>query len=135
MATALPCASRALLRSIFDAAVAAAHPATCLAEHLPPPPPGRIVLLAAGKAAASMAAVAERFYRETCAVPAGRLTGLAVTRIGYGEPTGAVELVEAGHPVPDAAGLAAADRALALARSAGADDLVLVLLSGGASAN
>src|SRR5205085_10204673 len=63
------------------------------------------------------------------------LAGLAVTRHGYGRPTRQIEVIEAGQPVPDAAGLAAAERALHLADGAAADDLVLVLLSGGASAN
>jgi hydroxypyruvate reductase len=104
-----------------------------LAAHLPPPPAnGRLVVLAAGKAGASMAAVADAFYRETHGIAA---EGLAVTRHGYAEPAGAIEVVEAGHPVPDEAGIAATVRSLALAQAAGRDDLVLVLLSGGGSAN
>jgi glycerate 2-kinase len=126
---------RGTLLRMFEAAVAAAHPRACLPPHLPPPPPGRLVVLAAGKAAASMAAVAEAFYRERHAFPADRLVGLAVTRHGYGEPADAIAVVEAGHPLPDEAGLAATERVLALAEAAGADDLVLVLLSGGGSAN
>ena len=127
---------RALLQRLYATAVAAAQPATCLPAHLPAPPAqGRLVVLAAGKAAGSMAEVAERHYVGSGGLPGGRITGLAVTRHGYGRPTRLIEVVEAGHPVPDAAGLAAAERTLALADAATADDLVLVLLSGGASAN
>lgn len=124
-----------LLRSLFTTAVAAAHPAKCLPPLLPAPPKGRLVLLGAGKAAGSMAEVAEAFYLDTLGLAPDRLRGIAVARHGYGRPTRAVTMVEAGHPIPDAAGLAAADRALAFADAAGADDLVLVLMSGGASAN
>jgi hydroxypyruvate reductase len=90
------------------------------------------VILAAGKAAGSMTQVAERHY---AALPPTRLAGLAVTRHGYGRPTTRIPVVEAGHPVPDKAGISAAKRALKLADEVDADDLVLVLLSGGASAN
>jgi hydroxypyruvate reductase len=124
---------RELLRRIFDAAVAAAHPATCLPPSLPSPPPhGRLIVLAAGKAAGSMAETAEAHYLNALG---SRLSGIAVTRHGYGRPTKVIEMVEAGHPVPDAKGLAAAERALALADGAKRGDLVLALLSGGASAN
>jgi glycerate 2-kinase len=124
---------RATLTRALDAAIAAAHPRVCLRPHLPPPPAnGRLIVLAAGKAAASMAAVADAFYRDTYGVPA---EGLAVTRHGYGAPAGAIEVIEAGHPVPDEAGIAATVRTLALAQAAGPNDLVLVLLSGGGSAN
>jgi hydroxypyruvate reductase len=127
---------RAFLFDLFGAAVAAAHPDNCLVPHLPPPPAaGRLVILAAGKAAGAMAAVAERHYVDQGAVPAHRVGGLAVTRHGYGRPVRFVRLIEAGHPVPDAAGLAAALETLGLADRAGPDDLVLVLISGGASAN
>jgi hydroxypyruvate reductase len=126
---------RAFLEHLFQTAVAAAHPATCLLPHLPAAPrAGGLVMLAAGKAAGSMTKVAERHYLEA-GTPADRIHGVAVTRHGYGRPTQVVPVVEAGHPVPDAAGLAAAERTLALADAAGADNLVLVLLSGGASAN
>jgi hydroxypyruvate reductase len=100
-----------------------------------PPAAGRLVILAAGKAGGSMAEVAERYYLDELGMPAGRLSGLAVTRRGYGRPTRLVRVIEAGHPIPDAAGLAAAFETLALADAAGPDDLVLVLISGGASAN
>jgi hydroxypyruvate reductase len=124
------------LESLYVTAVAAAHPASCLVPQLPAPPAnGRLLMLAAGKAGGSMAEVAEHHYLEAIGVPPSRLSGLAVTRHGYGRPTHVVEMVEAGHPVPDAAGLAAAERMLDLAAGATAEDLVLVLLSGGASAN
>ena len=126
--------TRLFLRQLFDAAVAATHPAQTLGVHLPPPPKGKIILLGAGKAAASMIAVAENHYLDG-GLAKDRLIGLGVTRIGYGLPTRQIEIVEAGHPVPDAAGLAGAKRAMDLAQSANADDLVLVLLSGGGSAN
>ncbi len=126
---------RATLMRMFEAAVAAAHPRQCLVPHLPPPPAaGRLIVLAAGKAAGSMAAVADVFYREH-GMGEQRLVGLAVTRHGYGEAARLIPVVEAGHPVPDQAGIDATARTLALAESAGADDVVLVLLSGGGSAN
>src|ERR1700688_319209 len=126
--------ARELLESLFRTAVAAAHPSQCLPTNLPEPPPrGRLVLLAAGKAAGSMTQTAERHYPVRIADE--RLAGIAVTRHGYGRPTRHIPLVEAGHPVPDEAGLKGTQQALALAEAAGGDDLVLVLLSGGASAN
>jgi hydroxypyruvate reductase len=126
---------RAFLADLFRTAVAAAHPASCLPPLLPQPPAGRLILLAAGKAAGSMAEVAEDFYLKQLKLPAERLSGIAVARHGYGRPAQVVTMIEAGHPIPDAAGLAAADRALKLADAADASDLVLVLMSGGASAN
>ncbi len=126
---------RTFLKTLFRAAVAAAHPATCLPPLLPAAPAGRIVLLAAGKAAGAMVETAEAFYLDRMKLPPARLTGVAVARYGYGRPTRVVEMIEAAHPVPDAAGLRAAEQALKLAESAGPDDLVLVLMSGGASAN
>ncbi|MGP8123468.1 MAG: glycerate kinase [Xanthobacteraceae bacterium] len=126
---------RPLLRSIFDAAVAAAHPDRVLAAHLPAVPAGRIVVLAAGKAAAAMAAAAERHYLDRLELDPARLGGLATTRHGHGVATRRIRVIEAGHPVPDEAGLRAADETLSLAAEARADDLVLVLLSGGGSAN
>jgi glycerate 2-kinase len=127
---------RHFLEGLFQAAVAAAHPATCLPAHLPPPPPsGRLIMLAAGKAAGSMTEVAERHYVDHAGVDAAHIAGVAVTRHGYGRPTARVPVIEAGHPVPDAAGLAAAEEILALAGSASPQDLVLVMISGGASAN
>lgn len=126
---------RPLLREIFDAAVARAHPDRVLAQHLPPPPAGRIVCLAAGKGAAAMAAAAERHYLDTLGLPPARLSGLATTRHGHRCPTRRIEVIEAGHPVPDAASQHAAERSLQMAQEATAGDLVLVLLSGGGSAN
>jgi len=128
--------SRAFLDELYRIAVAAAHPANCLVPHLPDPPPaGRVILLAAGKAAGSMTEIAERHYLDELRVPPSRLAGAAVTRHGYGRPTRIVAVTEAGHPVPDDASLAAAEHALKLAAGATKDDLVLVLISGGASAN
>jgi glycerate 2-kinase len=127
---------RTFLTGLFRIAVDAAHPAANLPALLPPwQPNGRLILLAAGKAAGSMAEVAEAFYLDKLQVPPERLSGVAVARHGYGRPLRVVRMIEAGHPVPDAAGLEAADRALALADGATAADLVLVLMSGGASAN
>lgn len=125
--------TRILLRQLYDTAVAAAHPRVCLAPHLPPvPAKGRIIVIGAGKASAAMAVAAEQHYAARGEI--GRVTGLVTTRHGAGLPTQHLEIIEAGHPVPDANSIAGAERALALARSAGPDDLVLVLLSGGASA-
>jgi len=126
---------RPLLRAIFDAAVAAAHPDVVLARHLRPVPKGRVICLAAGKGAAAMAAAAERYYLDELGLPPSRLTGIATTRHGHGVPTRRIRVVEAGHPVPDEAGLKGAADSLLLAQEAGPDDLLLVLLSGGGSAN
>ena len=126
---------REFLEGLFRTAVAAAHPAQCLAAHLPPPPRGRLVVLAAGKAAGAMAEIAEQYYLTQAKLPAARLAGLAVTRTGYRRPTLHLPVLEAGHPVPNRVGIDATERVLALADEAGPDDLVLVLISGGASAN
>jgi glycerate 2-kinase len=126
---------RPLLRQIFDAAVAAAHPDVVLAAHLRPVPKGRVICLAAGKGAAAMAAAAERHYLDTLKLDPARLTGIATTRHGHGVPTRRIKVIEAGHPMPDEAGLKAAEDTLQLAAQAEADDLLLVLLSGGGSAN
>ena len=126
---------RPLLRAIFDAAVAAAHPDVVLSAHLRPAPKGRIICLAAGKGAAAMAAAAERHYLDALELDPERLMGVATTRHGHGVPTRRVKVIEAGHPVPDEAGLKGAEESLQLAQGAGADDLLLVLLSGGGSAN
>jgi glycerate 2-kinase len=127
-------ASRDLLESLFRSAVAAAHPSQCLPPNLPEPPAsGRLVVLAAGKGGGSLAETAETHY--LARMPASRFEGIAITRHGYGRPTQRVRMIEAGHPVPDAAGLAGAEAMLALADTADANDLMLVLLSGGASAN
>ena len=128
--------AQAFLQDLLARAIAAAHPASCLPGHLPAAPAqGRLILLAAGKAAGSMIEVAEQHYLDAARFPAARIAGVAVARHGYGRPTRVVPMIEAGHPIPDAAGLKSAEQALALAAGATADDLVLVLLSGGASAN
>jgi len=126
---------RPLLRAIFDAAVGAAHPDKMLHHHLPSPPKGRIVILAAGKSAAAMAAAAERHYLDQTGLPESRISGIATTRHGHRVPTRRVEVIEAGHPVPDEQSFKGAEKTLALASEAGADDLVLALISGGGSAN
>src|SRR5215213_2956249 len=100
--------ARAFLDGLFRAAIAAAHPSTCLPPHLPSPPrAGRLIVLAAGKAAGSMAEVAEAYYAGQMRVDANRFTGIAVARQGYGRPTQFIPMIEAGHPIPDAAGLEA----------------------------
>jgi glycerate 2-kinase len=126
---------RPLLRAIFNAAVAAAHPDVVLSAHLRPAPKGRVICLAAGKGAAALAAAAERYYLDEVGLEPSRLTGIATTRHGHGVPTRRIKVIEAGHPVPDEAGLKGAEDSLLLAEGAGADDLLLVLLSGGGSAN
>ena len=117
---------RQTLKSLFDAAVAAVSPVHVLPPHLPPPPKGRTAVLGFGKAAAEMARVFEVHW------PAS-FEGFAVTRYGHGAPCRTIEVVEAGHPVPDEAAVAAADRALALASGLGAGDLLVCLASGGGS--
>jgi glycerate 2-kinase len=117
----------AVLRAMFDAAVAAAAPSGCVPRHLPQPPKGRTIVVGAGKAAAAMAAAVEANWR-------GPLEGLVVTRYGHGAPTSKIKVVEASHPVPDAAGPAAARAMMALVSGLTPDDLVLCLVSGGASA-
>lgn len=126
---------RPLLRATFDAAVAAAHPDVVLAAHLPPAPRGRVICLAAGKGAAALAAAAERHYLDGLGLEPARLSGVATTRHGHGVPTRRIKVIEAGHPVPDEAGLKGAEESLQFAAGAGPDDLLLVLLSGGGSAN
>ena len=119
--------ARVLLRNLFDAAVAAADPSVVVPRHLPAPPRGRTLVLAAGKAAAAMARAAERNFP-------GETSGMAVTRYGHGLDCERIEVIEAGHPLPDAAGRRAASRFLAAARELTADDLLLFMVSGGASA-
>jgi glycerate 2-kinase len=126
---------RPLLRAIFDAAVAAAHPEIVLGRHLPPVPKGRVICLAAGKGAAAMAVAAERHYLDALELEPSRLTGIATTRHGHALPTRRIRVVEAGHPVPDEAGLKGAEDTLRQAAQATADDLLLVLITGGGSAN
>ena len=121
---------RDLLRQMFDAAVASAQPALCLPPHLPAPESlgqGRLVVIGAGKASAAMARALEDHWH-------GPLSGLVVTRYGYAVPCKRIEIVEAAHPVPDQAGLQAAQRMLETVKGLSADDLVLCLISGGGSA-
>ncbi len=116
-----------LLRALFDAAVAAAQPALCLPPHLPPPPPrGRTIVIGAGKASAAMARALEDHW-------SGPLEGIVVTRYGYDVPCQRIEIVQAAHPVPDAAGLRAAERIRDAVSGLTADDLVIALISGGGS--
>ena len=118
---------RRLLLAMFQAAVNAADPALCVPPHLPPRPVGRTVVVGAGKAAASMAAAVEAHWDRP-------LEGLVVTRYGHSRPCKYVEVIEASHPVPDDAGSKAARRILDKVSALTADDLVLVLISGGGSA-
>ncbi|MBL0420223.1 glycerate kinase [Ramlibacter sp. AW1] len=121
-----PEAGRELLRSLFDEALRAVDPLSSVPRHLPPRPRGRTVVVGAGKAAARMALALERAWD-------GPLSGLVVTRYGHGEPCQRIEVVEAGHPVPDEAGQQAAQRIRALVQGLGAQDLVIALISGGGS--
>ena len=121
--------AQALLRRMFDAAVASAQPAHCVPPHLPTPESlgsGRLIVIGAGKASAAMARAVEDAWQ-------GPLSGLVVTRYGYGVPCKHIEIVEAAHPVPDAAGEKAAQRLLELVSTVREDDLVLCLISGGGS--
>jgi glycerate 2-kinase len=122
----MPVQAPQLLRQMFDAAIASAQPALCIPAHLPAPPRGRLVVIGAGKASAAMAQAVEANWP-------GALSGLVVTRYGYAVPCERIEIVEASHPVPDAAGLAAAQRLLSVVQGLSADDLVLCLISGGGS--
>jgi glycerate 2-kinase len=129
-------AMRARLMSLYEAAVAAAHPDVCLPPHLPEPPnSGRIIVVGAGKAAAAMAAAAETHYRQLGVLD--RITGFTTAPHGTVDPRGGgahtIGLAHARHPTPDADSVATAERTLALAASATSSDLVLVLFSGGAS--
>lgn len=125
MTSALP-PPAPFLRALFDRAVEVADPMRSLAGHLPPRPDGRVVVIGAGKASARMAEAVEAVW--------GPCEGLVITRYGYARPCKGIEIVEAAHPVPDAAGAAATKRMLALLDGLGPDDTVLALISGGASA-
>ena len=114
-----------LLRSLFDHAVEVADPMQSLARHLPPKPEGRVIVVGAGKASARMAEAVEAVW--------GPCQGLVITRYGYARPCQGIEIIEAAHPVPDAAGQAATERMLTLLQGLGEDDFVLALISGGAS--
>jgi hydroxypyruvate reductase len=117
---------QSLLRALFDKAVEVADPMRSLAAHLPPKPAGRVVVIGAGKASARMAEAVEAVW--------GPCEGLVITRYGYGRPCQGIKIVEAAHPVPDAAGAAATAEMLALLGGLGEGDFVLALISGGASA-
>jgi hydroxypyruvate reductase len=117
---------RPLLRAMFDAAIGKAQPALCLPPHLPQPPKGRTIVIGAGKASAAMARALEDHW-------VGPLEGIVVTRYGYEVPCQRIEIVQAAHPVPDAAGLLAAERIRALVSDLTSDDLVIALISGGGS--
>jgi hydroxypyruvate reductase len=112
---------------MFDAAIASVQPAVCVPRHLPRAPRGRLIVIGAGKASAAMAQAVEQNWH-------GTLSGLIVTRYGYAVPCRQIEIVEAAHPVPDAAGMHAAQRMLELVGHLSADDMVLCLISGGGSA-
>jgi glycerate 2-kinase len=127
--SAHPASARVLLRRMFDAAIASAQPARCIPAHLPAPQSlgsGRLIVIGAGKASAAMARAVEDNWR-------GPLSGLVVTRYGYAVPCERIEVVEAAHPVPDAAGLVAAERLMQLVQGLNKNDLVLCLISGGGS--
>ncbi|ACB95351.1 glycerate kinase type-2 family protein [Beijerinckia indica] len=124
--------ARQILREIFDTAVAAADPRKVLKNYLPEPPrSGRCIVVGAGKSSALMAAALEDALAE--AWPTISLSGLVITRYGHAVPTRKIEIVEASHPVPDAAGEAAARRVLAAVQGLKPDDLVIALMSGGGS--
>lgn len=120
-------ADRDLLTGLFEAAVEAADPGRALAAHLPPPPQGRLVVIGAGKGSAQLAAAFEDLWP-------GPVEGVVVTRYGYGCPTRRIRVIEAAHPVPDAAGLAASAALFDAVRGLGPDDLVVALICGGGSA-
>jgi hydroxypyruvate reductase len=124
---------RQTLSALFEAAYSTAHPSSCLPAHLPQVPDGgRIIVIGGGKGSAAMAVAAEEHY--IAAGQSDKISGLISTRHGFGLPTKIIEIMEAGHPVPDANSVTGAQRAIELAKSAGPNDLVLCLLSGGASA-
>jgi len=118
---------RVLLRQMFDAAIASAQPALCVPPHLPAAPRGRLIVVGAGKASAAMARAVEQNW-------SGPLSGLVVTRYGYAVPCESIDIVEAAHPVPDMAGMHAAQRMLERVGYLSEEDLVLCLFSGGGSA-
>jgi hydroxypyruvate reductase len=118
---------KSFLISIFDTAVAAADPERTIRDHLPARPKGRTIVIGAGKGSAQMAAAFEKVWD-------GPIEGLVVTRYGYGAKCERIEIIEAAHPVPDAAGLEASRRLLEKVQGLTADDLVVALISGGGSA-
>ncbi|MER9244873.1 glycerate kinase [Mesorhizobium sp. M0590] len=118
---------KSFLISIFNAAVAAADPQRTIKDHLPARPKGRMIVIGAGKGSAQMAAAFEKVWDRP-------IEGLVVTRYGYGAACRRIEIIEAAHPVPDAAGLEASRRLLEKVQGLTADDLVVALISGGGSA-
>ncbi|RYE85389.1 MAG: DUF4147 domain-containing protein, partial [Hyphomicrobiales bacterium] len=118
---------RDILETLFHKAVAAAQPALAVRAHLPKPPAGRTIVIGAGKASAQMAKAFEDAWD-------GPLSGLVVTRYDYAVPCQRIEIVEAAHPVPDAAGFLAARRIMETVSGLSHDDLVVALISGGGSA-
>lgn len=125
--------TRDLLMQLFRAAVRSADPERCLPPALPDiPDGGKLIILGAGKGTAAMIRAAEGHYRDRHVLD--KVTGFAVTRSGFALPTETIPLMEAGHPVPDEMSVSAAQKALEIANSAQQGDVVLVLLSGGASA-
>ncbi|MEQ1696866.1 MAG: glycerate kinase [Hyphomicrobiaceae bacterium] len=124
---------RALLMSLYTAAWSTAHPRSCVPPHLPQVPKGgRLIVIGAGKASAAMVQATEAHYLANG--QQSHVGGFVTTRHGFGLPTTFIDIIEAGHPVPDANSISGAARAIEAAKAAGPDDLVLVLLSGGASA-
>ncbi|HCP81118.1 MAG TPA: glycerate kinase [Octadecabacter sp.] len=117
---------RGFLTGLFEEAVLAADPMRIVPAHLPDRPKGRLLIIGAGKASARMAEAVEAHY--------GRCEGLVITRYGYERPTQGIEIVQASHPVPDAAGETATRRLFDLVSGLGADDVVIALISGGGSA-
>lgn len=126
--------ARALLRATFDAAVAAALPALSLPAFLPKPPRGKLGIIGAGKASAAMAQAFEELWAKQQAGEGAPFEGIVVTRYGYGVPCKHIRIVEASHPLPDAAGEAASHALLEFVSRFGPDDLVVALISGGGSA-
>ena len=119
--------ARALLERMFHAAIEAAQPVHCVRPYLPEPPTGRLIVIGAGKASAAMAQAVEELW-------SGPLEGVVVTRYGYGAPCQRIQVLESAHPVPDQAGLDAAQRILQTVQGLRAEDTVLCLISGGGSA-
>ena len=119
-------AHRDLLTKLFDVSVAAALPSQVVRQALPPKPKGRVIVIGAGKASAAMAKALEDAWD-------GPLEGLVITRYGYGAPCQRIEIVEAAHPVPDRAGVEAAQRMVQMVAGLTPDDLVISLISGGGS--
>ena len=117
----MPQDPRALLVALFEAAVEAALPKHCVPQHLPDPPKGRTLVIGAGKAGAAMAQAVEQNWPDP-------LEGLVITRYGHAVPCERIEIVEAAHPVPDAAGEAAATRMLTMVRGLTPDDLVIAMV-------